>query len=170
MPVTETQAQDGSITLEDSVEVAAPPSDVYSKLILPSHQTKWNTLYLTAQLVSNAASGAPHADQATVSTGSIMQGDFKGSGKTTVVFADVVPGKRFTHVAPIVMFGVRLFDFTHRYSVDPLGDGQRTKFTQTVNLKSTGWMGWFLTSTVVGSLKKRMPESFAEFKAYAEKK
>lgn len=135
--------------------IMASADDVYRMLIEPQEQLKWNTLYLEAS----------HSPPGEVRTGTVMVGNFKGSGRATVHFENVVPGREFTHASQLMMFGVPLGAFRHTYLVE--SEAERTRFTQTVALEPRG-VGVFLAGIILRSLAKRLPESFDEFQQYAE--
>jgi carbon monoxide dehydrogenase subunit G len=142
------------LTLSGSASVSAPPDVVFQMLIDPAEQVKWNSLYEEA-----------HVEPAgEVRTGSVMKGTFKGSGKSTVYFEDVIAGRQFVHYSPLKMFNlINLGEFRHKYEVADAG-GQ-TRVTQTVYFEPKG-VGKLLAGTVMGSFKKRLPESFQEFERY----
>lgn len=143
-------------TLTESVLVNAPKNEVFEKLINPQEQLKWNTLYIEASI-------EPKGE---IKNGTVMTGKFKGSGKATVHFENIIPNQEFTHYSKLMMFNlIYLGEFRHNYKVeDAYG---KTKFTQTVFLEPKG-IGKLLQSTLVNGFKKRMPESFEEFKKYIE--
>jgi hypothetical protein len=149
--------QNQNFTLSKSILLNAPLQNVYEKLINPHEQLKWNTLYQRVEV-------KPEGE---IKTGTIMTGTFKGSGKSTVYFQNVIPNSQFTHHSKLMLFNfIFLADFSHQYKVEEL-EG-KTKFTQTVHVKLSR-IGQLLKKVLENSFAKRMPESFAEFKAYVEK-
>jgi hypothetical protein len=146
-----------TFTISDTIIVNAPVDVVYEQLINPREQLKWNTLYLQAEV-------KPEGD---IETGSVMTGTFKGSGKATVHFEDVVKNRQFTHYSQLKLFNiVYLGEFRHHYQVED--DGGNTRFTQTVVVRPKG-LGKLLKTVLASNFKKRLPESFAEFRKYAER-
>ncbi len=144
------------IELTGSALVDAPLAEVYEKLLNPQEQLKWNTLYLSASTTPGP-----------IRTGTVMQGRFKGSGKATVHFENVVPNQTFTHYSKLLLFNLLyLGEFRHTYHV--VASGTQTKVTQTVRVSPQGLLGKVLKMALVNGFRKRLPESFAEFKRYAE--
>jgi hypothetical protein len=138
----------GSRLLSTSIENA------YEKLISPAEQVKWNTLYLEASV-------EPKGE---IKDGTIMTGNFKGSGKAIVTFQNVKPNQEFTHYSIMKMFNfITLGEFHHTYQLAEK-NGQ-TEFTQTVSFEPKGF-GIILKNVIVNSFKKRLPESFDEFQKY----
>jgi hypothetical protein len=143
------------LTLSDSVILDAKARDVFRKLIEPAKQVKWNSLYEEAEV-------EPAGE---VQTGSIMRGKFKGSGRSTVHFEDVIPDRQFVHYSPLKMFNlIYLGEFRHKYEVKEEENG-KTRFTQTVYFEPKS-LGRLLGAMVMGSFRKRLPESFKEFEKY----
>ena len=146
----------GAIILSDSRIVNASIKNAYQKLIDPAEQVKWNSLYLEATL-------DPKGE---IKDGSVMTGNFKGSGKATVLFQNVQPYKEFTHYSKMKMFNVlNLGEFHHTYKV--VDKNGQTEVIQTVSFKPRSF-GLLLKSVIVNSFKKRLPESFNEFQHYVE--
>lgn len=136
--------------------VDAPLSEVYRKLLEPTEQLRWNSLYLAVQ-VEPSGEIADHT---------VMTGTFKGSGKATVTFEDVICNQEFTHHSQMKLFNViALGEFRHRYEVK--AQGTQTLVTQTVLFTPKG-LGKLLQRMILGGFRKRLPESFAEFKRYAQ--
>ncbi|GAB2588520.1 SRPBCC family protein [Spirosoma areae] len=143
--------------LSEKREINAPIEQVYRQLADPFEQVRWNTLYLDVAI-------EPKGE---IRTGTVMTGTFKGSGKATVHFENVVLNKEFTHYSKLLIFGfINLGEFRHTYTVDRLGP-DKTLFTQTVNFEPKG-LGKLMKNVVMNGFKKRLPESFSEFKQYAE--
>lgn len=141
-------------TLSGSIIVHAPLHDVFLKLINPSEQVQWNSLYESAEV-------APPGE---VRTGSVMTGVFKGTGKGTIHFEDVIQDQQFVHYSPLKVFNLLyLGEFRHKYEVKQEREGVR--FSQTVYFEPKG-LGRLLQGTVMSGFKKRLPESFAEFERY----
>ena len=148
--------QPSIIQLSDSAIIDAPLSEVYEKLLNPQEQLKWNTLYLSA----HTTPAGP------IQNGTVMTGTFKGSGKATVHFEQVIPNDTFTHYSRLMMFNLLyLGEFRHTYRVEDVAG--KTKFTQTVFVEPRG-LGKLLKKVLIDGFRKRLPESFAEFKRYAE--
>jgi len=146
------------IILTDSRLLNTSVENAYKKLIEPTEQVKWNTLYLEA-------TAEPKGE---IKNGTIMTGNFKGSGKATVIFQDVKPNQEFTHYSKMKMFNlIKLGEFHHTYKV--IDKNGQTEFTQTVSFEPKGF-GLILKSVIVNSFKKRLPESFEEFQKYVERK
>ncbi len=144
--------------LSDSRLINTSVSNAFKRLIEPEEQVKWNTLYIEA--TSN-----PKGE---VFTGTIMTGNFRGSGKATVIFENVIPNKEFTHYSKMKMFGfINLGEFHHTYKVEEK-DGQ-TEFTQSITFEPKS-LGLILKRVIISSFKKRLPESFDEFQKYVERK
>ena len=145
-----------AILLSDSRIIKTTVQNAYQKLIDPAEQVKWNTLYLEASL-------EPKGE---VKNGSVMTGNFKGSGKATVTFQNVQPDKEFTHYSKMKMFNlINLGEFHHTYQVaDKSG---QTAITQTVSFEPKSF-GLLLKNIICKSFKKRLPESFDEFQKYVE--
>lgn len=145
-----------SIILSDSRIIKITAENAYQKLIEPAEQVKWNSLYLEASL-------EPKGE---IKNGSVMTGNFKGSGKAKVIFQNVQPNKEFTHYSKMKMFNLfNLGEFHHTYKIAEK-DGQ-TKITQTVSFEPKS-LGLLLKSVIVTRFKKRLPESFDEFQKYVE--
>ncbi|WP_066588489.1 SRPBCC family protein [Sphingomonas pruni] len=135
--------------------IDAAPADIFAMLIEPAHQLAWNSLYLSASL----------SPAGPVAEGSVMTGRFKGAGRATVTFANVVPGSSFTHVSRLLAGGfLPLGDFRHRYDVAPVGNGALVRQTVRVDLN---WVGRLLRGTISSGFRRRLPESFDEFYRYA---
>ncbi len=135
--------------------IGASPADVFAMLIEPAHQLAWNSLYLSASL----------SPPGPVSEGSVMTGRFKGAGRATVAFAEIVPGSSFTHVSRLLIAGVvPLGGFRHRYDVAPARDGAFVR--QTVNVE-LNCLGRVLRGVIASGFTKRLPESFDELARYA---
>lgn len=140
--------------LTESKLLNASVKNVYKKLIEPAEQVKWNSLYLEA-------SAEPEGE---IKNGTVMVGNFKGSGKATVTFQNVQYNREFTHYSKMKIFGlIPLGEFHHTYKVaDKSG---QTELTQIVSFQPKG-LGLVLKSMIVGSFEKRLPESFDEFQTY----
>lgn len=135
--------------------IAASPAEVFAMLIEPARQLEWNSLYLSAAL-------SPPGD---IEEGSVMTGRFKGAGRATVTFTDVVPGSSFTHASRLLIAGlVPLGGFRHRYDVAPAGDGALVRQTVHVDLN---WLGRLLRGAIASGFTRRLPESFDELARYA---
>lgn len=135
--------------------VDADPAAVFDMLIEPERQLQWNSLYLSA---SRSPVG-PIAD------GSVMTGRFKGAGRATVTFADVLPGRSFTHLSRLLIAGrIPLGSFSHRYEVTPAGSGTLVRQTVAVELN---WLGRVLRRPIAAGFEKRLPESFDELARHA---
>lgn len=135
--------------------IDASPADVFAMLIEPERQLAWNSLYLSASL----------SPPGPVTESSVMTGRFKGAGRATVTFADIVPGSSFTHVSRLLIGGlVPLGGFRHRYEVAPVGHDVLVRQTVRVELN---WFGRFLRGMIVSGFTKRLPESFDELARYA---
>ena len=135
--------------------IDASPADVFAMLIEPERQLAWNSLYLSASL----------SPPGPVAEGSVMTGRFKGAGQATVTFADIVPGRSFTHVSPLLIAGlIPLGGFRHRYDVAPAGDGALVRQTVRVELNR---LGRLLRGVIASGFTKRLPESFDELARYA---
>lgn len=94
-----------------------------------------------------------------------MTGRFKGAGRATVTFEDIVPGSSFTHTSRLLIMGlVPLGGFRHRYDVTPSGDGALVRQTVYVELNR---LGGLLRGVIASGFTKRLPESFDEFARYA---
>jgi hypothetical protein len=146
------------IIITDTRLLNTSVENAYEKLINPTEQLKWNTLYLEA-------SAEPKGE---IKDGTIMTGNFKGSGKAIVTFQNVKPNKEFTHYSKMKMFNlINLGEFHHTYKL-AYKNGQ-TEFTQTVSFEPKSF-GLILKSVIVNSFKKRLPESFDEFQKYVELK
>ena len=142
------------IILSDSRIVNTSIKNAYQKLIDPAEQVKWNSLYLEATL-------DPKGE---IRDGSVMTGNFKGSGKATVVFQNVQPYKEFTHYTKMKMFNLlNLGEFHHTYKVVDKND--QTEVTQTVSFEPKSY-GLLLKSLIKNSFKKRLAESFDEFEKF----
>ncbi len=145
-----------AIILSDSRIVKTSVENAYQSLLDPAEQVKLNTLYLEATV-------EPKGE---IKNGSVMTGNFKGSGKATVTFQNVQPNKEFTHYSKMKMFNLfNLGEFHHVYRVEDK-NGQ-TKITQTVSFEPKS-LGLVLKSVIVNSFRKRLPESFDEFQKYVE--
>lgn len=145
------------IILSDSRILKTNAKNAYQKLIEPAEQVKWNSLYLEATIFPKGE----------IKDGSVMTGNFKGSGKAKVTFQNVQPNKEFTHYSKMKMFNLfNLGEFHHTYEVADK-DGQ-TEITQTVSFEPKS-LGLLLKSVIINSFKKRLPESFDEFQRYIEK-
>ncbi|GAB4042054.1 hypothetical protein WBJ53_32690 (plasmid) [Spirosoma sp. SC4-14] len=145
-----------AIILSDSRVVNTSTKNAYQKLIDPAEQVKWNSLYLEATL-------NPKGE---IKNNSVMTGNFKGSGKATVIFQNVQPNKEFTHYSKMKMFNLlNLGEFHHTYNV--VDKNGQTEVTQTVSFVPKSF-GLLLKSVIVNSFKKRLPESFDEFQQYIE--
>lgn len=93
------------------------------------------------------------------------KGRFKGAGRATVAFAEIVPGSSFTHVSRLLIAGVvPLGGFRHRYDVAPARDGALVR--QTVNVE-LNCLGRVLRGVIASGFTKRLPESFDELARYA---
>lgn len=144
------------IILTDSRLLNTSVENAYKKLIEPAEQVKWNTLYLEA-------TAEPKGE---IKNGTVMTGNFKGSGKATVTFQNVKPNQEFTHYSKMKMFNlIKLGEFHHTYKV--IDKNGQTEFTQTVSFEPQSF-GLILKSVIVNSFKKRLPESFEEFQKYVE--
>ena len=145
-----------AIILSDSRIVKTNAENAYQKLINPAEQVKWNTLYLAASL-------EPKGE---IKNGSVMTGNFKGSGKAKVFFQNVQLNKEFTHYSKMKLFNLfNLGEFHHTYKVaDKSG---QTEITQTVSFEPKS-LGLILKNIIANSFKKRLPESFNEFQKYVE--
>lgn len=142
--------------MQGSSVLDIPAREAFEKLLEPKEQLKWNTLYLE---VHTEPAGA-------IRSGTVMTGRFKGSGKATVRFENVIPGEEFTHHSEMMLFNLfPLGEFRHKYRVSQ--PGALTVFTQTVTFSPKG-LGRLLQGMIVKGFKNRLPESFREFKAYAE--
>ncbi|HEX7367782.1 MAG TPA: hypothetical protein VF273_11830, partial [Pelobium sp.] len=116
----------------------------------------WNTLYLDAKT-------EPAGE---ITNGTIMTGNFKGSGKAIVEFQNVQPNREFTHYSKMKMFNlINLGEFYHTYKI--VDKNGQTEFTQTVSFEPKG-IGKLLKSTIVKGFNDRLPTSFDEFQAYVE--
>lgn len=136
--------------------IHAPLSKVYNQLLDPGEQLQWNSLYLTVEVHPSGE----------ITDRTVMTGTFKGSGKATVSFEKVIPDREFTHHSRMMLFNlIPLGEFWHRYEVAPRADG--TLVTQTVMFAPSG-LGFVLASLILNGFRNRLPESFAEFKRYAE--
>ncbi len=145
------------ITLKGDTLINAPAHEVFEKLVNPQEQPQWNTLYLEAA----------YEPKGEIKNGTVMTGKFKGSGKATVIFENVIPDHEFTHYSKLKLFNlINLGEFRHNYKVENING--KTKFTQTIFLQPKG-LGKLLKSGIIKGFKKRMPESFEEFKRYAER-
>jgi hypothetical protein len=127
-------------------------------LVNPAEQLKWNSLYLEASV-------RPHGP---IRDGSRLTGRFKGSGRATVTFVDVVDNERFTHHSVMSVPGtsVRIGTFDHTYSVHPTAGG--TEVTQHVRFEPSA-IGRLMTPLIIASFRRRLPASFDELRTYAEK-
>lgn len=142
------------ITISGNTVVNSSVDTVFKGLVDPLEQLKWNTLYLEVHT-------EPSGD---VKNGTVMTGKFKGSGKATVYFEDVIPNHEFTHYSKLRLFGlIYLGKFRHKYQVE--GNGSQTKITQTVFFDPKG-IGYILQSTMIKNFRDRLPESFKEFRNY----
>lgn len=140
----------GSRMINTSVEIA------FKKLIEPAEQVKWNTLYLEASYEPKGA----------IKNGTVMTGNFKGSGKATVIFQNVKSNGEFTHYSKMKMFNlIPLGEFHHTYKV--AAKNGKTEFTQTVCFEPKAF-GIILKDVIVNGFKKRLPDSFDEFQKYVE--
>jgi hypothetical protein len=147
-----------SVIISGSRIVNASLANAYNKLIQPAEQVIWNSLYLDASL-------DPKGE---IKNGSVMTGNFKGSGKATVIFQNVQQNKQFTHYSKMKMFNLfHLGEFHHTYIVADK-NGQ-TEVTQIVSFEPKSF-GLILKNVIVTSFKKRLPESFDEFQKYVELK
>jgi hypothetical protein len=147
-----------AITISDRRIINTSVENAYQKLIEPTEQVKWNTLYLEASI-------EPKGE---IKNGTVMTGNFKGSGKATVTFQNVIPNQGFTHYSKMKMFNcINLGEFHHTYKIiDKKG---QTEFTQTVSFEPKG-LGLILKSVIVNSFKNRLPQSFDEFQKYLQTK
>ncbi|MBK0381667.1 SRPBCC family protein [Pedobacter sp. SD-b] len=142
------------ITISGSRIINTSVEEAYQKLITPTEQVKWNSLYLEATTQPKGK----------IRNGTIMSGIFKGSGKAIVEFQNVKPNQEFTHYSKMKMFGfIKLGEFHHTYKV--VGKNGQTAFTQIVSFEPKGF-GRVLKNTIVKSFEKRLPESFDEFEKY----
>ena len=147
-----------AIKISGSRIINTSVQNAYNKLIDPAEQLKWNTLYLKASAEPNGA----------IRNGTIMTGNFKGSGKAIVEFQNVKPNQEFTHYSKMKLFNlINLGEFHHTYRV--IDKNGQTEFTQTVFYEPKG-LGRLLKSVIVKSFNKRLPESFDEFQKYVEEK
>ena len=145
-----------AITLTESRIINTSVENAYQKLIEPTEQVKWNTLYLEA-------TAEPKGE---IRNGTMMTGNFKGSGKAIVEFQNVKPNQEFTHYSKMKMFNlINLGEFHHTYKV--VDKNGQTEFTQIVSYEPKGF-GRLLKNIIVKSFKKRLPESFEEFQKYVE--
>jgi len=141
-------------TISESIVVKSSVDIVFKGLVDPREQLKWNTLYLHVHT-------EPDGD---VKNGTVMTGKFKGSGKATVYFENVIPNQEFTHYSKLMLFGlIYLGEFRHKYEVE--GNISQTKITQTVFFDPRG-IGYILQATIIKKFKDRLPESFREFSNY----
>ena len=146
------------IILTDSRLLNTSVENAYKKLIEPGEQVKWNTLYLEA-------STEPKGE---IKNGTVMTGNFKGSGKATVTFQNVKLNQEFTHYSKMKMFNfINLGEFHHTYKL--IDTNGQVEFTQTVSFEPKS-LGLILKSVIVNSFKKRLPESFDEFEKYLQTK
>jgi hypothetical protein len=146
------------IILSESRIVNISVENAYRMLIYPSEQAKWNTLYLEFSI-------EPKGE---IKNGTVMTGNFKGSGKATVTFQNVKSNQEFTHYSKMKMFDfINLGEFHHTYKM--FEKKGQTEITQTVSFEPRGF-GLILKSLIVNSFKKRLPESFDEFRKYVETK
>jgi hypothetical protein len=144
------------VIISDNRIINTSAENAYQKLIDPAEQVKWNTLYLEASL-------EPKGE---IKNGSVMTGNFKASGRATVIFQNVKPNKEFTHYSKMKMFNLfNLGEFHHTYQVADKGD--KAEITQTVSFEPES-LGLLLKSVIINSFKKRLPESFDEFQNYVE--
>ncbi len=127
---------------------------VFEALFDPMAQLDWNSLYL---ILVVEPPGRPR-------NGTIVRGTFRGAGRATMTFAEVVEGKSFVHWSRLLMFErIDLGDFQHRFDV--AADGGATRVTQTVSVELTR-LGRLLSPLLRSSFTKRLPESFDELGAY----
>ena len=144
--------------LSESRLINTSVAQAFKKLILPEEQMRWNSLYIEASISPN--------DE--IKNGAVMTGIFKGSGRATVVFENVIPNTEFTHYSKMKLLNtIPLGEFRHNYKLEDK-EG-RTQFTQTVSFEPKG-LGLVLKSAIMKAFKKRLPESFDEFQAYVEEK
>jgi hypothetical protein len=95
------------VIISDNRIINTSAENAYQKLIDPAEQVKWNTLYLEASL-------EPKGE---IKNGSVMTGNFKASGRATVIFQNVKPNKEFTHYSKMKMFNLfNLGEFHHNYA------------------------------------------------------
>ncbi|SFI04862.1 hypothetical protein [Halpernia frigidisoli] len=145
-----------AIIFSDSRILKTTVENAYQKLIEPAEQVQWNSLYLEATIFPKGE----------IKNGSVMTGNFKGSGKAKVTFQNVQTNKEFTHYSKMKMFNFfNLGEFHHTYQVTDKG-GQ-TEITQTVSFEPKS-LGLLLKNVIANSFKKRLPESFNEFQKYVE--
>lgn len=143
--------------LQDSRLLDADVGSIYKKLIDPAEQLKWNSLYLDASI-------EPKGD---AKNGTVMTGNFKGSGKAKIVFQNVKPNQEFTHYSKMKLFNaIPLGEFHHIYRLEPKDN--QTLFTQNITFEPKG-LGVLLKNFILKSFKERLPESFDEFEEYISK-
>lgn len=140
-----------AITISGSRLINTSVENAYQKLVDPAEQVKWNSLYLKVSI-------EPKGE---IRNGTVMTGNFKGSGKAIVEFQNVKPNQEFTHYSKIKMFNlINLGEFHHTYKV--VDKSGQTEFTQIVSYEAKG-LGKLLKDAVVNGFQKRLPESFDEF-------
>jgi hypothetical protein len=136
--------------------IHAPLGEVYRKLLEPSEQLRWNSLYLAVQVQPSGE----------ITNQTVMTGTFKGSGKATVSFEKIIRDQEFTHRSQMKLFEVIVLgEFQHRYEV--VARGGHTLVTQTVTFEPRG-LGKLLERVILEGFRKRLPESFTELGRYAQ--
>lgn len=133
--------------------VHAPPDRVYAAVVDPREQLRWNSLYLEASLT----------EPGPVTTGSVMTGRFKGSGRSVVTFDDVRPGERFTHRSSLHLGPVDLGHFQHTFIVQMASGG--TDLTQQIRFHPVG-LGNLVAPLLRRAFRARLPASFRELELY----
>jgi len=134
--------------------IDAPLGEVYRKLLEPSEQLRWNSLYLAVQVNPSGE----------ITNQTVMTGTFKGSGKATVSFENIIRDQEFTHRSQMKLFNsIALGEFRHKYEV--AAQGEQTLVTQTVTFEPRG-LGKLLERVILNGFRNRLPESFAELGRY----
>lgn len=139
--------------LTGAAVVDAAVDRVYAALLHPSEQLRWNSLYLEASLVGPGP----------ITTGSVMTGRFKGSGRSVVTFEAVRRNEHFTHRSAMHLGPVPLGSLRHTFQVRAVPAG--TEVTQLVRFGPTG-IGHLVAPLVLRAFRSRLPDSFHELDAY----
>jgi len=143
--------------LQASRVLNATVTDLYRILVEPAEQLRWNSLYLEA-------AAAPPGE---IRSGSTLRGRFKGSGRASVTFLNVVKDRQFTHhtLMKFPYTAITLGRFDHTYTVEESAGG--TLVTQHLVFDPSRF-GRLMALLIMRSFRRRLPISFDELQAYAE--
>lgn len=141
------------LKVQQSYEFDGDSKTAFSLLLSPNEQLKWNPIYISAEIDNTTPIGVNGEPV----NGTMVKGNFKGSGKMILVYQDILQDEEFTHYAGDLFFGgFRLADFKHRYQVLDLDNG-KVKFTQTMTLHCT-LFGWLVRFIIQYDLKRAIEE------------